>query len=81
MSNPQPLLDRYFPNRVLVIGTCYICGWRQPSWVGFYQLRDGSLRKRLLCDSCKRAAEASPSWQRFDRIEGPISETDLERRG
>jgi len=77
-GNPQLMLDRFATTKVLVAGRCFLCGVTDVAWVGFYRLRDGSSRKRLLCDSCKRAAEASPSWQRFERIEGPISDTDLE---
>jgi len=80
-GNPQLILDRFVGQTVLVVGRCWLCGVRDPAWIGSYRLRDGSLRKRLLCDSCKRAAGESPSWQRFERIEGPISDTDLEGGG
>jgi len=80
-GNPQLILDRFVGQTVLVVGRCFLCGVTDVAWVGSYRLRDGSLRRRLLCDSCKRAAGEGPSWQRFDRIEGSISETDLERRG
>jgi len=68
-GNPQLTLDRYATTKVLVAGRCFLCGVTDVAWVGSYRLRDGSLRRRLLCDLCKRAAEVSPSWQRFERIE------------
>jgi len=80
-GNLQLTLDRYATTKVLVAGRCFLCSVTDVAWVGFYRLRDGSLRRRLLCDSCKRAAEVSPSWQKFERIEGPINDTDLQKGG
>jgi len=77
-GNPQLLLDRFLSNRVLVAGRCFLCGGRDVEWVGSYRRRDGALRLRLLCDSCKRACAAAPHWVKFERIQGAETDEELE---
>jgi len=67
-GNPQMLITKFTTGSEPTPQTCFLCGKRQASWIGFLKPLGEPTKRHPLCDECKRNATMMPAWRQFEEI-------------